>query len=301
MHIKNIYIYILILTGTASLFYRCNSDKSIDDKDNIVFNDKFIKDSADINKVRVIFYNVPSPVEMTTIIQNAGVTYNPELLNPIKNTEKYLTSAKTAMNLGVYGADLSYVRIFDQIQESVKYLAVIKRFSEKLGIPGDKGSFTVGRLEDNVNNRDSVLRIISETYANADVYLKENNRGSTAALIILGGWVEALNIATSIVDEKNPSSEIMKRIAEQKYSLNNLIELVTAYKSDETVLLYIPKLHELKACYEKIKLTPSGIETSTDKKNKVTTLDSKSSVQISLDDIKAINKIVIEIRKEMIK
>ncbi len=298
MFLRIIYLQLLI-AGIFILFDRCTPEKS--EEDNTIGNEKIVKDSSDINKVKIIFYNVPSPVEMASILQRSGIAFNPELLNPIKNADRYITASKIALNLGIYGADLSYVRMFDQLQASMNYLAVIKKFSEKLGIPSDKGTTTVGRLEDNVNNRDSLLAIISETYSNADVYLKENNRGSTAALIILGGWIEALCTATGMIDKPENSSEIMNRVAEQKFSLNNMIDLLSVYKADETVTQYLPKLAELKKIYEKVAISSSDTKTETDKNNKTTTVNSNSNVKITVENIREINSFIIDIRKEMIK
>lgn len=296
------WILLILCLGLLCFVVSCGSGGDDDNKvDDVVVNNKLAKDSADANKVKVIFYNVPSPVEMTSIIQQSGIGYNPELLNALKNSDKYISTPKIAMNLGVYGADLSYVRIFDQLQESVNYLAIIKKFSEKLGIPNDRGTFTVERLEENVNNRDSLLNIISETYANADVYLKENNRGSTATLIIMGGWVEGLYIATAILDEKKPSPDILKRIGEQKFSLDNLIELMSVYKQDENIALYLPKLDELKKVYETVNISPVNPQATTDTKNKVTTIDSKSEVKITMENVKSIRQLVNSIRAEIIK
>lgn len=277
-------VAIILATGCSS-----DSTEDINKNLNAELTKKVIRDSSDLNKVKVIFYNVPSPVEMAHILHRTGVEYNSELINSVKIAEKYGTSPKIALNLGVYGADLSYVRMFDQMQESLNYLAIIKKFSEKLGIPSDKGSFTVGRLEENLNNRDSLLSIISETYANADMYLKENNRGSTAALIIMGGWVEALYIASSLVTEKTANDEIKNRIAEQKYSLNNMIELMNTYKSDETVSSFLPSMIELKTYYEKI---------NAPKKNAG---NESSKSDITIQNIKEINAIVVKLRNEFIK
>lgn len=293
------FYFIIFLAATVILFNNCTREKVEDESTQI--NEKIIKDSTDINRVKVIFYKVPSPVEMAAILQHSKIAYNPELLNPIKNSDKYLTSPKIALNLGVYGADLNYVRIFDQMQESMKYLTVIKKFSEKLGIPNDKGQTTVGRLDDNLNNRDSLLSIISETYSNADVYLKENNRGSTAALIILGGWIEALCTATSMVEKPENSAEIMNQIAEQKYSLNNMIDLLNVYKSDETVAHYLPNLQGLKTIYEKVSISSTETKTETNDKKNATAVDTSSNVKITMEIVKAINKFVTEIRAEIIK
>ncbi|MBI4645727.1 MAG: hypothetical protein HY738_03780 [Bacteroidia bacterium] len=290
----NIVVFIFI-------FLSCKNgaktdDSLLDDSDN---QDEII-DTGRMLKVKKIFINIPSPIEMATIMQRAGATYESDLLNPVKNIDKYTTIAQSALNLGTYGADLSYTRMFDQIQESVNYLAVIRKLSDRLGIPQDEGSFAVGRIEENIDNRDSLLLIISETYATADTYLKENDRGSTAALIIFGGWIEALYISTHIIDEKNPNQEIMQRIGEQKLSLENLVELMDVYKNDEAIMPYMPMLTELKSVFEGIKISYSEGKITTDTTKKLTTIGGETNVSITINNIKEIINVVDKIRAQII-
>jgi len=258
-----------------------------------------IEDTTHTKKVSKIFYNVPSPLEMANLIQKSGAEYIEDMLNSPDNQYKYLTTADAAINLGVYGADLSYTRMFDQIQKSISYLSSLKTLSDELGIPNDKGSIAVSRLEENMGNRDSILQIISDTYANADTYLKENDRGNTATLIILGGWVEGLYIATSLA-ENTKNKLIIKRIAEQKYSLNNLIELLKFYKEDKIVEYYIPKILGLKNVFDKIEITYSKAHIITDKEKKITIIDNKAEVKVNIQQIEEIHKIISKIRNEMI-
>ena len=66
---------------------------------------------------------------MATILRETVGDYNIDVLNPYDAYSKYTTNKKTALNIGVYGADLSYARMFDQIQPSVNYLSAIKKLS----------------------------------------------------------------------------------------------------------------------------------------------------------------------------
>ncbi len=288
--------------GLIILFYSCNSNT---DEYNNSDND-ILLDSNDVNndhqkKVKMIFYNIPSPLEMATILQETVGDYNSEILNSFNVYNKYTTNKKIALNLGVYGADLSYTRMFDQIQASVNYLSSIKKLSDNLGIPQNDGSFTVSRIEENIDNRDSILIIISETYATADAYLKESGRGSTAALIIIGGWVEALYIATNILKEKNDvNKEILNRIAEQKYSLENLVELSKSYENDD-INEFIPQLEELQECFDKIEITYTKGEVITDEINKITTIKSKINIDVSYETVNEIGIIVERIRSSIIE
>jgi len=257
--------------------------------------------SEHIKKVKVIFYNVPTPLETSTLLQRAGAKYNADLMNSTKNQDKYTTNISIAVNLGIYGADLSYSRMFDQIQETINYLSVIKKFSAKLGIPQDEKIFAVNRIEANIDNRDSLLRIISETYSRADAYLKQNEQGSIAAYVILGGWVETLYIATHITDKDKPNKEIFQRIAEQRYSLANLISLVELYKGEETMAKYFKLLEELKKIYDKMEVVKTTGEIVTDEKRKTTVLNSKSQINITAQQFVEVQAKINELRSELVK
>ncbi len=289
----------IIFVATLLLLFSCDYSNIEENKveQGIEKNEK--QDTAHTKKVSKIFYNVPSPIEMANLIQKSGAEYIEDILNSPENQYKYLTTADAAINLGVYGADLSYTRMFNQIQKSISYLSSLKTLSDELGIPNDKGSLAVERLEDNMANRDSILQIISDTYADADAYLKESDRGNTATLVILGGWVEGLYIATSLA-ENTKNKLIIQRIAEQKYSLSNLVELLKYYKDDKTIEYYTPKIMKLKEVFDKIEITYSKGNVITNKDKKITVIDSKADVKVDIQQIVEIHEIISEIRNEMI-
>lgn len=293
------YLRQLAILTIVFLFSCSNQSEEIDIESIDENTGSSISDTAHTKKVSKIFYNVPSPIEMANLIQKSGSEYIEDILNPPENQYKYLTTADAALNLGIYGADLSYTRMFNQIQNSISYLSSIKTLTDELGIPNDKGSVALERLEDNMENRDSILTIITDTYSDADSYLKENDRGSTATLIILGGWIEGLYIATSIA-ENTKNTQIVQRVAEQKYSLDNLIELLKLYEDDSTIKYYMPKILLLKSVFDDIEITYTKGSVTTDKETKLTIIDNKATVKVELEQISEIHKIISEIRNEMI-
>jgi len=88
-----------------------------------------------------------------------------------------------------------------------------------------------------------------------DNYLKENERYGAASLVIIGGWVEAIYIACNVVAETK-DIDIIDRLAEQKYSLGNLINMLGNYSDDDMIVTYIEKLSSLQPAldvlYEKV-------------------------------------------------
>lgn len=294
---KLIVLFFIII---SAFFWSCNNvqNLSLVENDSISFN----IDTIHANRVKKIFYNVPSPIEMSSVIQRSGAQFKSDVLCSYKNFDKYTSMTKQALMLGVYGSDLSYVRLFEQIQLAINYLSSIKKLCDLIEIPEDQGSRYIQRMEKNINNKDSLLQIISETYAAADSYLKDNNRGNTATLVILGGWIESLYIATQISDYANPSNkEIVDRIAEQKYSLNNMIELIKAYPEDKDLQLFLPMLEELKTVYENVNIEYVKGNVVTDQNKKMTTIYSVAKVDFSKETYNKIKTLAKQIRTNIVK
>lgn len=252
-------------------------------------------------KAQNVFYSIPSPIETTSLLKGAGARYNASYLNPIENVSKYSTAASRALNLGIYGSDLSFTSIFDQTQESMLYLQCTNKLATSLGINGAFDENTTSRIEANLENRDSLLTIISDSYWNADSYLKQNGQPGVSALIIAGGWIEGLYIATEIA-ANTKNADIVKRIGEQKLSLDNLVGLLDNYKSaNEGVNDMYGKFSELKKIYDAIPSQPSETTASTDQKSGVTTIGNSSSYTLTPEQLKAISDKAAEIRNRIIQ
>ncbi|HEX8515335.1 MAG TPA: hypothetical protein VF868_03990 [Bacteroidia bacterium] len=248
-----------------------------------------------------VFYSIPSPIETTSLLKGAGAKYNASYLNPVENVSKYSTAASRALNLGIYGSDLSFTSIFDQTQESMLYLRCTNKLATSLGISGAFDEATTSRIEANLENRDSLLTIISDSYWNADTYLKENGQPGVSALIIAGGWIEGLYIATQIAKATN-NADIATRIGEQKLSLDNLVALLDSYKTtNEGVNTTFLQLQELKTIYDGIEVKTAETQVSTDKKDSVTTIDNKSSYKLTSDQLNAITAKATQIRNKIIQ
>jgi len=250
--------------------------------------------------VKKIFLNLPSPIELTKMLLAANAEFDKELLNPVANVDKYISSGSLALNFGIYGTDLCYCRVFEELQESISYLAAIRNVTDKLQIPEEEGSNTLNRIEESLEDRDSIFQIISDTYAGANSYLKENERDITATLILLGGWVEGMHLATNIKDQLKDNSAVVQRIAEQKYSLENIMLIVEQYKDDASIALMYNELENLSKIYKTVGVSQSKAVVVTDEETGVTTIDNKTQFDISKDQLDEITKLVGQIRVKIV-
>ena len=196
-----------------------------------------------------IFYNMYLSVELSSLFESSGAVFRQEMLNPPEKVVDYLTSSKKALNLGVFAVDLSYARVFEQLETAGRYFNAMQRMAEELGIPSNYFENTAQRFERNINNRDSLIKIANEVYMATDQYLKENERYGAAAQVIIGGWVEAIYIACD-VSMTTQDFQIMERLAEQRYSLGNLLEMLRNYQDDMMIEQYIGELSGLQSSFD---------------------------------------------------
>ncbi len=256
-------------------------------------NKKYLNPSDSSGEGLPIFYNMYLSVEMSTLFTSIGAVYQQNLMNSTERVPQYITSTKRALNLGIYAVDLSYARVFDQLDVAGRYLNSMQKLAEELGIPGDYFSNTAHRLERNIDDKDSLIMIANDVYTTTDNYLKENERYTTASLIILGGWVEAMYIAFDIIKESGDIA-VIERFAEQKYSLMNLRDMLEVYReNNEEVSSYLLKLEDLQKEFDKF--SPE-FEVDFDAKSN----EGKEKMSSYMTDIEIIGNIIQKLRTEIV-
>jgi len=248
-----------------------------------------------------IFYSLPSPIETAKILQNAGATYNETLLNPIENQTGYITNLDMALNLGIYSTDLSYASLFDQTQVTLNYIEVAKNLADGLNILDAINESTIQRLENNINNREIIIDIISETLLNSSSYLKERGLESTATIILVGGWVEGLYIATQLVgDDPIEDNKIVERVVDQKLSIDFMVNLLQESGDDPDAQKILEDIKTLKTTFDKIEITHGENTPVTDPETNITTLKSSSSHNLTRPVFEELLQKVTELRNSYI-
>lgn len=288
-----------LILGTALILSSCGEAPKGDDaitESEVVETEVPQETEENMSQVQDIFYAVPSTMEMAAILKKSGASYDVNLLNDVKKVHDYNSARSQAINLGTYGADLSYASVFNQNQESIIYLSCTKKLADKLGVTKAFDDSTIERMEANVENRDSLLNIVSETYYILDAYLKENGRDHISAMVIAAGWVEGLYLATTIASaEETPNEQLMDRIAEQKLSLENLKALVTAYNTENELDDFLADIALLEQAYANISIESEDSTVSQDEDG-VTMIGGETTNSMTPEALKEITRVVTEIR-----
>lgn len=248
--------------------------------------------------VKKIIYSIPPPMEMASLIRDAGAEFDKSILNSTDKAKSYTGESKLALNLGVYGCALSYASIFDRKQEAMNYFAAAQELAGKLGVEDVLQSDIPTRLKNNEDNRDSLLNIVSETYADLNIYLKEGGREEISALVIAGGWVEGLHLATYYAGLTG-NADIKQRVAEQKLSLGELIKLLGSYPTRPDLAEILNDLNQLKALFDEAQ-TSSAKTTSEKDASGTVVIGGGSSIAISDETLKKISTRIAEMRTKYI-
>lgn len=292
------------------LLPNCSSNKSKQKQNNESMEDFLSEDEIfdDIDKAKKIFYSLPSPLETAMLIKSAGAEYNETLLNPVSNSGNYSSNKAMALNLGIYTTDLSFASLFDQTQTSIKYMEAARKMAEGLDITDAINDETIKRLEDNLNNRDVIMDIISETFLESSSYLKENDRPAVATIVLIGGWIEGLYIATELVDGNSiQGNKLVDRIAEQKLSFRIVQRMLSDNLKDQSgeenqdIAELIEELKPLKASFDKIKVETSEIRVEPDENTKVAMLRSQTKISITPEAFNELRQTVDNLRTNFVQ
>jgi hypothetical protein len=217
----------------ASVFTSCQQNtKPATATSNIdSLNNKVVKKAAPPDSSDNVI--LPSPLQIGSIFKNAGLTYVPGLTNSVKDVSQYTSTYSEALNMGIYGADLSYCVLNKQTQDALSYLKTLRTLADKIGFGSIFESNSLAkRFEANLNSEDSLTSIIADLQMEADTYLTTNRQKYVSAITFAGAWIESMYVGSKVYAEKK-TDKVSSRISEQMNILHNLIKTMEAYESQD--------------------------------------------------------------------
>ncbi len=260
--------FLLLLAAFNILLNSCQGNEDKKNSPTTVQPESDSLSNAKLDELKKIFFSIPSPMQMTELIEAKGYQFELDKLVPAANADKYVGESRQAMMLGIYGTDLGYASLFKQKQTVTEYFAASQKIARELHLDHIMNSTLIDRFDKNKDNRDSTINIFSEVYADMNDNLKEKKRYDIAALVIAGGWLEALHLTSQYTADG--TEEIRQRIAEQKYSLNNLLNYLDKFGDRASI-------NEVKADLTRLK---DGFNSVAENKGKTTTGKDKSGTTI---------------------
>ena len=252
--------------------------------------DDFGIDTVYTDMARKVLYALPTPIEMSFLIKNSGIVWNANLLNNPAVASKYLTNQKMALNFGVYMTDLTYAGLFEQSQAALRFKMAIQQLSEGLGLQAAINANTMRLLEDNINDKDEMMRIISDAYSTCMATLNESERFSLSLTILAGGWVESMYISTSSLDEKLLTNEerIKQLVIDQILTFDMLWQVLLEQSDIPDVQRLMKDFSGLASLYDNIGVSHTSNEVSVSEDSNITVIASSNVVKLTAEDFEKI-------------
>lgn len=205
-------------------------------------------------------YTLPSSAEVIKMLTDLEVGYIIGISNPVENVKKYLTTGPRAINLGVFGADLSYATLYNQEQKVIDYMDAIRTVANELNMGSIYDEALYDSIKLNFDNKDRLVEVLTGAFNNSYGYLNDNDQEALALLVVGGAWVEGMYLTTNVSEAAYNVANIAKVLIEQKNSFMLYLDLTKSYMEDSMVREFVNNLEPIKTVYD-------GLGTSLTEKN----------------------------------
>jgi hypothetical protein len=196
-----------------------------------------------------MLYELPTPFEVTQMLQDAKAGYIFDITNPIDNVGKYVTERSKAVNLGIYSADLAYSATYNQIDNTNQFLRCTNQLADALGIAGVYHPDLVEQVKSFANDKDSLVALVSDIFVATNDFLSKNNRNQVAVYIATGAFIEGLYLATSLNAFAEDNTQIATVILDQTGNYDKLVTVLELYKDDAAMKPVVEEILKLKPLF----------------------------------------------------
>jgi len=228
------------------------------------------------NQIGENVYPLPTSAAVIKMLTELEVGYILGISNPVANVKKYFTSTKRAINLGVFGADLSYVTLYNMQQEVFNYMSAISSLTNELNMSKIYNSALYDSIKKNFDNKNKLVNILTGSFNETYAYLSENDQQALALLVVGGAWVEGIYLTTHVSEAAYQVAGISRVLLEQKKSFELYLEITQPFTNDPSVSDFVKLLDPVKKVYE-------GLGTSLTEQN-----------------IKDITKVITDVREQIV-
>ena len=288
-----------ILITSCRFFDSSKVDRDGFDIPDDIFDEQPLEIAADV--IDDMIQNVSSPVETAALIKGLNAPFNRNYLANTRHENNLNTSFQKAIGLGIYGADLGYINMYERTSMVISYISTIRSLADGIQVGQFFDFSTLSRIATNRENLDSLMLISQQSFNRIDTYLRETNRAHLSVLIIAGVWIEGLYLSTRVAQDLN-HPRINETIGEQKMIMGHLMLLLNNYRRDPNIAELIKDFERIQELYRDVKITYEYAEPVQVVKNGVLTFEQQDTQTIEMSDetLNNIIEVVSEIRNRLL-
>jgi hypothetical protein len=296
--LKNILIVLFITLLVISCKSGGDKSETLD-----IDESELVEGDLEISKETIddIIQSVSSPVEMAALVKDLGIKFSNKYLAPTDHADEISTSFKQALSLGIYGADLGYLNMYNKTASVIEYISAIKTLADEIRVGQFFDFTTLKRLAQNYQNLDSLMYLSLRSFNEMDQYLRDNDRSSISALVITGVWIEGLYLATQVANDA-PHPSLAERIGEQKIILEKLILIINNFSKDKQFAGLLEELNKINVLFKDVEISYKPGEPEPREENGMLIIiqNEESIVKISDEQLNNIILVTKEVRNKLV-
>ncbi|MCB0402708.1 MAG: hypothetical protein KDD41_11530 [Flavobacteriales bacterium] len=244
---------LFLCVALGSLLYSCGDEESHQTEDltqtTTTIDSIDLASELGIDSGQAKLFTMPTPVQVASALNFMGVSYNDQLLLP-HGMVRSKSDIDLSLALGMYMADMGYVTVYSHPQKGMDYAKDVQAIMEELPIAYYVNEGFSKRFQDNLQNRDSLSRIILQGYNDANQYITETENEGIGLLILTGAYIEGFYFAIHSNVAFQWTEEYTSMIVQQKQFLDNFLMLLKPYQIDSEVAVVYGLLTELNTAFE---------------------------------------------------
>ncbi len=214
------------------------------------------------NKIEENVYPLPTSAEVIKKLTDMDLGYILGATNSPDNARNYVESYKRSVNIGVYGADLSYTTLYNMQQDVIDYLAALHDMSLEQNLAKIYDPYLYDEIKTNFDNRDTLVKILTDVFDRTYGYMVDADQANLALLMVGGAWVEGMYLTLAVSESGGHLSGFESVLLEQKKSFEQFEDIAKPHADDPLVSQFLASLQPIREEYAKLgtSLTMQNIE-----------------------------------------
>lgn len=219
---------------------------------------KELAEEKTVHDIDQLIKDLPTPSLVPFTLKSIDAKFSKELINNLVNLNSYKGDTdKMALNMGVYGSDISYLAAYGHEDDCLAYINASHELAEMLGDSTIYDMLYLEKFRGHVKsqNREEISKLLSELFLKTSVQMEEDHHLTMAGLALTGSFVEGLYQAVRTIElypESTGSGKVLeplvKVVLDQEKPLNDLISVLRDLPADDTIgnmIVYLSILDQL--------------------------------------------------------
>lgn len=213
-------------------------------------------------KIEENVYPLPTSAEVIKKLSDLDIGYILGASNPPSNARNYVASYSRSINLGIYGADLSYSTVYNMQQEVLDYLDAMRTLANDLNLAKIYDETLYDEIKANFDNKDTLVTILTNAFDRTYAYMVDAGQANIATLMVGGGWVEGMYLTLAVSESGAHLTGFEQALIDQKKSFELFLEIAKPHAEDALVKKLLQDLQPVKDLYATLStsLTMQNIE-----------------------------------------